>query len=79
MRMLRVNGRGVLLTSTVAFVLVLLFVARWKREDLSAWQTQLTSSPATEEIIVPVSTPDVNSDAPDLSAGNSTLGVRDSL
>lgn len=81
--MLRINARGAVLTSIVALVLVLLFVAQWKREEISAWRaeaspntnyqdTKLDEVTEFKDDAVPSTTPAV----PDLSAGNSTLGVR---
>jgi len=79
--MLRVNARGVVLTSIIALVLVLLFVAQWKRNEIDAWRSAYAGA----------STPDIaNQDnkleefkddataapaTPDYTAANSTLGV----
>lgn len=80
--MLRINARGAVLTSIVALVLVLLFVAQWKREEISAWRadaapntnyqdTKLDEVTEFKDDAAPSTTPAI----PDLSAGNSTLGV----
>jgi hypothetical protein len=81
--MLRINARGAVLTSIIALVLVLLFVAQWKRNEIETWRGAYAAS-----------TPDIaNQDSklddiaefkddaaapspPDFTAANSTLGVR---
>jgi hypothetical protein len=84
--MLRINARGAILASIVALVLVLLFVAQWKHEEINAWRgphddassnhqdTKLDEVTEFKDEAVPSTTPVV----PDFSAGNSTLGVRPS-
>jgi len=86
--MLRINARAAILTSIVALVLVLLFVAQWKHEEISAWRgPHADASPATnyqdtkldevtefKDDAAPSTAPAV----PDFSAANSTLGVRPS-
>jgi hypothetical protein len=84
--MLRINARGAVLTSIIALVLVLLFVAQWKRNEIETWRGAYAAS-----------TPDIaNQDSklenvaefkddatvpspPDFTAANSTLGVSTSL
>lgn len=76
--MLRINARGAVLTSVVAGILVLLFVAQWKRDEINAWRGPLnTASPPEDSIKVnkEPNTSDSLPMAPDFSAGNSTLGV----
>lgn len=85
--MLRINARGVVITSIVALALVLLFVAQWKHEEISAWRgphadvsspntnhqdTKLDEVTEFKDDAVPSAAPVV----PDFSAGNATLGVR---
>lgn len=83
-KMIRINARGAILTSVIALILVLLFVAQWKRNEINAWRgphADAASPPVHHEDTklgdVAEFKDDVAAPAvPDYSAGNSTLGVR---
>lgn len=85
--MLRINARGAVFTSIVALVLVLLFVAQWKHEEISAWRGPHAdaSSPNTNHQLDEVTefkddtAPPTAPIVPDFSSANSTLGVRPSM
>jgi hypothetical protein len=85
--MLRINARGAVLTSIIALILVLAFVAQWKRHEIDSWRggyaggstpdlanqdSKLEDVAEFKDDAVHPATPVVS----DFSAGNSTLGVR---
>ena len=80
--MLRVNARGAVLTSIIALILVLLFVAQWKRNEIETWRGAYAGA-STPNIDnqdakledIPEFKDDTAAGAPDFSAANSTLGV----
>ncbi|THY85489.1 hypothetical protein D6C92_08860 [Aureobasidium pullulans] len=82
--MVRINARGAILTSVIALILVLLFVAQWKRNEINAWRgphADAASPPVHHEDTklgdVAEFKDDVAAPAvPDYSAGNSTLGFQ---
>jgi hypothetical protein len=80
--MLRINARGAILTSIIALILVLLFVAQWKRNEIDAWRGSSTPDIANQdsklEDVAEFKDDTAHPAAPivpDLSAANSTLGV----
>jgi hypothetical protein len=84
--MLRINARGAVLTSIIALILVLAFVAQWKRHEIDTWRggyaegsaPDLANQDSKLEDIAEFKDDAIHTAAPvvpDLSAGNSTLGV----
>jgi hypothetical protein len=84
--MLRINARGAILTSIIALILVLAFVAQWKRHEIDTWRGGYAGGSAPDLANQDSRLEDVaefKDDAahpaapiaPDFSAGNSTLGV----
>ncbi|KAI4756599.1 hypothetical protein E4T52_04256 [Aureobasidium sp. EXF-3400] len=81
--MLRINARGAVLTSIIALVLVLLFVAQWKRNEIETWRGAYAASTpniANQDSKLD-SIAEFKDDAaapspPDFTAANSTLGFQ---
>ena len=79
--MLRINARGVVLTSIIALVLVLLFVAQWKRNEIDAWRSAYAGASTPDIANQDNKLEEFKDDAtatpspPDFTAANSTLGV----
>jgi hypothetical protein len=85
--MLRINARGAVLTSIIALILVLAFVAQWKRHEIDTWRggyaggstPDLANQDSKLEDVANFKDGAIHTTAhvvPDFSAGNSTLGVR---
>lgn len=81
--MIRINARGAIITSIVAFLLVLLSVAQWKRNEIDAWRgaasnTDLANQDSRLEDVAEFKDDAVAPAVQDLTAANATLGVRSS-
>lgn len=79
--MLRINARGVVLTSIIALVLVLLVVAQWKRSEIDAWRSAYAGASTPDIANQDTKLDEFKDDAaaapspPNFTAANSTLGV----